>query len=136
MKRVYENLSEGIAGCSEKERDKAERLRFRAQMLDEKDRLLIRMYLDNGASIRQLAKLTGQSEARLSRRINNLIERLNSDAYIRCLQHTDKIEQFEMEFARAYFLRGLSMREIADENGCSYHSVRKAISRIKWLIGE
>jgi len=134
MKRIYENLSETMLGSGEAERDKVELLRLRAQLLDGKDRLLIIMYLDNGASIRQLAGLTGLTEARLSRRLNKLLKRLGSNEYIRCLRHMDKIEQCELESAKAYFLQGLSMREIAEKDGRSYHSVRKIISKIKRLI--
>ena len=135
MNRIYQNLPQSAATGST-ERDKVELLRLRARLLDAKDRLLIEMYLDNGASIRQLAALTGMTETRLARRINNLIKRLGSSQYIRCLRQADKIETFEMDLAKRYFLWGLSMRQIARDKGCSYHSVRKTISKIKELITE
>ena len=53
-------------------RGRIELLLERVGLLDGQDRVLMTMYLENGNSCRQLAKLAGVNEANIGRRIQKL----------------------------------------------------------------
>ena len=111
-------------------------LRNRTTVLRKKDRSLIRMYLDTGASFRQIARIAELNEVTVARRIRSVTRRLAKGAYRECVRHGDKLSDEEMEVAAGYYLRGLSMRRIAAGGGISYHRVRKAVRKVEYLRRE
>ena len=111
-------------------------LQKRVNLLTGKDKVLMRMYLENGASFRQISGLTGISEQAIARRIQKLARRLAEGQYIDCLRHRDKLTARELNIAKDYFLKGLSMRSIAAKYDSSYYRVRKAIGKIQYLLAE
>lgn len=116
------------------EREALDLLRSRVELLDGKDKVLVTMYLENGASFRQLAKLTGISETTVARRIRRLTNRLIDGAYIACLRNRDMLNEMEMAVAKDYFLYGLSMRKIALSRRCSVYGIFKTLVWIKRLL--
>jgi predicted DNA-binding protein YlxM (UPF0122 family) len=113
--------------------DTLDLLRKRVGLLAGKDKVLMTMYLENGASFRQLAKLAGVSEATIARRIRRLTDRLTNGGYITCLRTRVKFSEAELSIAKDYFLTGLSTRKIAASRHCTRYNVRKTIKRIKYL---
>ena len=131
---VHGNIDSEQVGSRRWSRRTAELLRSRVQMLDGKDKVLMTMYLDNGASFRQMARLAGVSEANIARRIRKMTRRLIEGRYIDCLSHRDKLSRDELDIAKDYFLAGWSMEDIAGRRRRTYYQVRKTIGRIGRLL--
>jgi len=115
-------------------REQMEILRNRLCLLGEKDRALMRMYLENGSSIRQLAKLTGTNRANISRKVRKITRRLLDERFVICLHKRRAMTPFEFSVARDSFIKGLSFREISQRKRVSYHSIRKTMKNIKRVI--
>jgi predicted DNA-binding protein YlxM (UPF0122 family) len=120
--------------AEDRHRDVSDLLLGRLELLAGKDKVLMTMYLESGASFRQLAELAGVSEVAIARRIRTLSARLTDGEYITCLRNRDKFSAFELSIAKDYFLTGLSTRKIAASRHCTRYSVRKTIKRIKELL--
>ena len=69
MKRIQENISQEIVEVHKGYRDRIDMLRSRVNLLIGKDKLLMKMYLENGNSFRQMARLAGVNETCIARRI-------------------------------------------------------------------
>ena len=61
MKAVYVNTDMSACQARIDRRNKVELLRSRVHLLRGRDRLLMTMYLENGNSIRQMAKMSGKN---------------------------------------------------------------------------
>lgn len=96
--------------------------------------MLMTMYIKNGNSFRQMARLSGINESRISRRIHKLTSRLMNGEYIRCLRNRDRLEEGELNIAKDYFLDGHSMKKIAKRRGRTYYGVRKTLRKIRGII--
>ena len=108
-------------------------LHSRANMLTGKDKVLVKMFLENGTSYRQMARLTGTNHTTISRRMQRIINRLIDSKYINCRQYRAKFNATEMAIAREYFLLGLPMRKIASKRRWTYYHVRKVIKKFDRL---
>ena len=115
--------------------DQIELLRARAQILCGKDKVLMEMYLKNGSTFSQMARLAGVSEATISRRVHRLVRRLLDGEYIRCLRKRGQLDLLEQAIARDYFLEGLSRKKIALKRGVTAYQVRKTLKKIKSVSG-
>ena len=109
-------------------------LRSRANLLSGKDKVLMKMYLENGNTFYQMANLIGVNEVTIARRIHKIIERLIDSEYIICLRHRDKLTEKEMHIAKAYFMGGLSIREIASKQRTSIYRIRAALKKVHALV--
>lgn len=134
MKRVHENISEGRVDAKLVFRDRIDLLRSRASLLGGTDRLIMKMYLDNGNTFRQMAALAGVNEATIARKIHKIIKRLIDSEYIMCLRNRDKFSSLEMAIAKDYFLKGLSIRSISVKQKLTYYRVRQTLKKIQKLI--
>jgi DNA-binding NarL/FixJ family response regulator len=134
MKKIHSNISPRAVKDRNRHREQIELLRNRLNLLEGKDRVLMTMYLENGNSIRQIARLLGVCESSIARRVCRLRKRLLDGEYIYCLRNRDKFTAEEMIIAKDYFLRGLSVRKIAIKRQLSNYSVRTSIKRIKRII--
>ena len=115
-------------------RNEIELLRYRIYLLDGQDKLLMVMYLENGNSFRQIARLLGVCHQTISRKINRLINNLTGEHFQIYKQNRKKFNKVQKVFARDYFLNGLSMRQIAIKHQCSYYRVRNIMAEIQNLI--
>jgi len=111
--------------------DRIELLWARSQILAGKDKALMEMYLKNGSTFRQMARLAGVSEGTIARRVHKLIRRLLDGEYIGCLRKRDQLDSLELAIARDYFLEGLSQKKIALKREVAVYQVRKALKKIK-----
>jgi len=117
-------------GNERKYGSRLELLESRIELLCGKEKLLMTMYLKNGNSFYQMARLAGVNEVTIARRIHKIIKRLLDGEYITCLRNRDKFSDCEMAVAKDYFLTGLSMREIARHQRCSRYRVRQTLGKI------
>ena len=109
-------------------------LRSRVGLLVGKDKLLMKMYLDNGNSFRQMAVLSGVSATSISRRIYGLMERLIDSEYIVCVRNRRKFTKMELAVTRDYFLMTMSQKKIAKKRKISVYRVRKILKKANCII--
>lgn len=136
MKKIHVNLSQTMLEAEKRRRDELDLLRSRLHLLNGKEKVLMTMYLENGSSFRQIARLTGVSDTSIARRINRLTKRLIDGQYIACLRNRDKFTRDQMTIAKDYFLVGLSMKEIAVKRRWSCYHVRETIIKIKSVLND
>ncbi len=136
MKKIHVNISQTMLEAEKRRRDELDLLRSRLHLLNGKEKVLMTMYLENGSSFRQIARLTGISDTSIARRINILTERLTDGEYIVCLRNREKFTRDQMTIAKDYFLVGLSMKEIAVKRRWSRYHVRETIIKIKSVLND
>ena len=134
MKKIHTNISQKTLGAKNQYRDEIDLLRGRLNFLNGKDKVLMTMYLENGNSFRQIARLTGISDTSIARRINRLTKRLLDNQYIICLRNRDKFTREQMNIAKDYFLTGLSIRKIAIKRDRSFYHVRETMKKIQSIL--
>lgn len=134
MRKVNSNLSQKTLKAKNDYRDRIDLLRSRVNLLTGRDKLLMTMYLENGNSIRQMARLASVNYTIIARRIHRLTKRLIDGEYIICLQNRDKFTEAEMVIARDYFLMGLSIKKIAAKRNSTYYRVRKSLKKIQRVV--
>ncbi len=134
MKKVHENIPEDNAEAERGYRDRIDLLRSRVGLLTGEERVLMTMYIENGNSFRQMARLVGVNEVNIARRIHRATERLMNGEYITCLRSSDKFSKGELDIAKDYLLTGLSMKKIAKKRDATYYCVRKTLKKIQGII--
>ncbi|MBW8017376.1 MAG: transposase family protein [Planctomycetes bacterium] len=113
---------------------RAEMLTSRADILNDKDRALMKMYLRNGLTFRQIAHVSGMNETTVARRIHKLTAKLIDGEYITCLRNRDRFNRIEMTVSRDYFLEGISQKKIAKKRKLTVYSTRKILLKIREVI--
>ena len=91
------------------------------------------MYLDNGSTFRQMARLAGVNETTVARRIYKIVKRLLDAHYLTALRHNTTFEPVQMEIVRDYFIRGLTKSRIAAEHNCSRYYIDKTLLAVQRL---
>jgi predicted DNA-binding protein YlxM (UPF0122 family) len=134
MNKIHENIPKGSVKARVEHHDRIDLLRSRVGLLTGKDKMLMTMYMENGNSFRQMARLAGVNEARIARRIHKVTERLMNGEYITCLRNRDKFDKGEFDIAKDYLLAGLSMKKIARRRNRTYYGVRKTLKKIQGII--
>lgn len=120
--------------CRRQRAEQVEVIQRRMELLAEEDRLLVDMYINHGATFRQLSQLTGQSERVLSRRIRQQLERLLDGRYVAIVRAARQFSPRERGVAYDHFLLGLSLRAIAAKRALGVSQVRTSIARLsRWL---
>jgi predicted DNA-binding protein YlxM (UPF0122 family) len=136
MEKIHVNISQTMLEAEKRRRGELDLLRSRLHLLNGKEKVLMTMYLENGSSFRQIARLTGVSDTSIARRINRLTKRLIDGQYIVCLRNRDKFTRDQMTIAKDYFMVGLSMKEIAIKRRWSRYHVRETIIKIKSILND
>jgi len=134
MKKIHANISQSSGQARSDYRSRIDLLRSRISLLAGKDKLLMTMYLENGNSFRQMARLAGTNESNIARRIHKVMKRLMDGEYIICLRNSDQFTRAEMAVARDYFLRGMSIKKIAEKQRLSYYRIRETLKNIRRLV--
>ena len=134
MEKVHKNIPQSTLTAKNACRDRIDLLRSRVSLLAGKDKVLMTMYLENGNSFRQMARLVGVNEASIARRIHKVTKRLIDGEYITCLRNRNKFTGIELDIAKDYFLLGLSMKKIAKKRNSTYYHVRETLKKIQRLV--
>ena len=114
--------------------DRIDLLRARVDILTGRDKALMTMYLENGNTFGQMARIAGVNETTIARKINRLTRRLLNAGYITCLRNRHRLNKIEQLVARDYFIERLSQKKIARKRNVSVYAVRKALRNIQELI--
>jgi DNA-directed RNA polymerase specialized sigma24 family protein len=130
MERVHSNVPEQTAAVKDEYRREMEQIRLRTDLLDGKDKVIMKMYLENGNSFLEIAEVAGISEFRVRRKILGLMDRLSDCVYIRCLRHREHFSPAELVLAKEHYLTGLSQRGIARQRRCTLYQVRTRLASI------
>ena len=134
MQTLHKNICPDSVRARTSYRDMIDLLRSRVGLLIGKDKLLMTMYLNNGNSFRQMARLLGVNETTVARRIRKITKRLLDGEYVICLRHRKKFTGIELAIAREHFLAGMSIREIAARRKATYYSVNATIKKVQRII--
>ena len=135
METIHSNVSEGTLKTKNEYRDRIDLLRSRVNLLTGQDKLLMTMYLENGNSFRQMARLAGVNETNIARRIHKVTKRLIDGEYITCLRNRDKLTDAELAIAKSYFLTGLSIGKIAAKKHTTYYRIRETLKKVQQIVG-
>jgi DNA-directed RNA polymerase specialized sigma subunit len=95
-------------------------------MLTGKDKVLMKMYLEDGKTFGEMARLAGVNEGTIARILRG--------EYMMCLHGGEGLSGFERAVAKDYFLEGLSQRQIARKREVTVYQVRKALRRLQALV--
>ena len=114
--------------------DKIDLIRSRARLLEGKDKALADMYFERGVSIRQMSKMSGVSETTISRRVRKLKERLLGREYLICLRSSHLLDHNCIKIASDRFVKGMSIKKIAEGNGISVYKVKKILTKIDDVV--
>jgi hypothetical protein len=106
----------------------------KAALLGARDAAILRMYLERGASFREIGCVAGVSEKAAARRIRRLIGRLRTWRCVRMAGFTSG-DPSEMAMARGYVVTGLTLRELAQAHGCCKGKVAMVLSRVEAATG-
>lgn len=136
MKKIHVNISQTTLEAEKRHRDELDLLRSRLYLFDGKEKVLMTMYLENGNSFRQIARLTGVNETSIARRIHGLTKRLIDNQYIVCMRNRKKFTRDQMNISKDYFLMGLSISKIAAKRHRSCYHVRGTIIKIKSILND
>ena len=136
MRTIHSNISHKNIVNKNKNRAQIELLRSRLYLLDDKDRLMMTVYLENGNNTFQISRLTGMCRTSIARRINILTMRLLDGRYITCLRNRRKFSKHQIAIARDYFLTGLSIKTIALKRRRSRYRVGQTIKEINNILTE
>ncbi len=111
-------------------------LRSRLHLLDGRDRVMMAMYVENGNSFRQIARLLGVRDGIISRRIRRLQKGLINGEYITCLRRRNKFTAHQMTIAKDYFLVGMSQKRISVKRRLSLYHIRNTIESVQRILDE
>ena len=134
MKTLNNNISGELLASNTQHLENIDLLRHRKDLLEGQDKVFMTMYLDNGNSFRQISRLLGVSEATISRRIQKLTKHLTGESFYIYRQYRKKLNKRQKQFARDYFLTGLSLRQIAKKHQCGFLTVKNNMKKIIDLI--
>lgn len=106
----------------------------RCEWLGPGDRQLLRAIYADGHTLASLAPMLRTGERSLRRRVERLLERLNSRRFAFVAVRHERWPQTRRRVAAFMVLQGLSMRETADRMGMSLYGVRRHHEAINALF--
>ncbi len=136
MRGTGEETGYTAAGGKSRPGKSLELVQGTTNMLTGEDRSLLKMYIEKGASFAEIARLVGTGEQRVARRVRRIARRLIDGRYVNCVRRPGKLNIVELGVSRDYFLRGLPLKRIAAKRGLTYHRARKALKRVRRILGE
>ena len=99
--------------------------------LGAEDKSMMKLYL-RGAGFAELGRLCGMRPENIARRVKKVLTRIASAKF--CEYHKDLFDTLELNTARYYFLRGLTVRQISKKLNQPYQKISAMLSTIKSKI--
>jgi uncharacterized protein YerC len=108
--------------------DTFEKLAARVELLDEEQRLLIRLF-QAGQSYKAIAVMAGTNEATIARKLRKIVRRISDDRFIAVLlERNTQIKRTKI--LKEKFINGKTIRQIAKNTGLSPYKIRKIINSV------
>lgn len=101
----------------------------RIKMLKGHDKILMRMYIQQGYTLNQLSRLAGVSQSTISRRIEKVRKRLTSGKIDIFFQNVDRFAPTERKILKDHLREGMSQRQISKKRKLTRYRVRKALDK-------
>jgi DNA-directed RNA polymerase specialized sigma24 family protein len=106
----------------------------RADLLDRRERALVRAALEKGHSAAELAAIIGSDERSVRRHLARTVRRMTSPLFLFVMTRRHDWPAPRREVATAVYLHGLAMRSAARVLGMPIHQVRKHVDAIRALF--
>mgnify|MGYP000470231010 CR=1 FL=1 len=111
-------------------------MRDRIALLGVGDQLFLQMILDEGKTLREVARLVGCDPGNVSRRLRALLKRLRDPLVLALCDKRCPIPADYREIGLDYFLRGQTSREIAHARNLSRFAVMQVVHFMRsWFRG-
>ena len=113
-----------------------EDLERRIRLLRDKDRLLMELTLNNGASRRQMAVALNVTAGNVSRRLRVVVDRLNNPL-VKALTSSDcNLPSQHRQVGIEHFLLGSSLRQLTRQHALTYAQLKRMLEYIRgWHRG-
>ena len=134
MQSIHENIPAETREFKNDYRERVEILTRRICLLTGTDRILMTMYLVNGNTFYQMAKLSGISQSSIARRIHKITKKLIDGEYIICLRNRNKFTEDELKIAKDYFISGKSIRQVAAKYKITYYKAHNIIKKLRNFV--
>lgn len=121
----------GCCDSKKSTRNRIEPLRNRLFLLTGQNKVIMSLYLENRISYRQIALLLGISPSSILRRIKKIANAM--ELYVLCLKNREQFTFEELSIAEDYFLKMLSIRQIAIRKKKSFYYMREKIEEIQQI---
>jgi hypothetical protein len=108
-----------------------ERLRTNWDLLDPQERLLLKLHLEAGGSLAEIARVMGRHPSTVCRRIRRTIRRLCDETYDRCAADGASFGAVELAVVRDHFVRGLSLARICRDHHLCYYRVHAIVQKAR-----
>jgi DNA-directed RNA polymerase specialized sigma24 family protein len=112
-----------------------ERLRANWGLLDPEERLLLKLHLEAGGSLEEIARVMGRHPSTVCRRIQRMIRRLCDETYDRCAVAGASFGPAELAVVRDHFVRGLSLARICRDHHLCYYRVHAIVQKARRHTG-
>ena len=122
-----------LAEEDSQERDFTETLTQRIPLLAGEDRVLIALYLHDGHSFGEIARLTGACPTTIARRIRRIARQLADETYPLCLANKSAFNRSELAIIRDHFVCGRTFTQISRSRRITYYRVRTTILKARKL---
>ena len=103
--------------------------------LEPADRKFLQLALSGTLTRREIGLLLGQTNGTISRRVRGLLKRLNEPIVIALVDRGEFLPEGHREVGLAFFLRGLTLDQIAAEFDYSRYAVRKILEFVRGWHG-
>jgi hypothetical protein len=111
-----------------------ETLARRAEFLPPEAAALVRLHLDLGITIKEIAAFKGMPERQVRRRLARLCERLADPCFVLAARFRHTLAPGLAELAAAYWIEDLPLRQLAHSRGQSVYGVRQEIAKVRSLL--
>ena len=124
-------VEESLACATSHQRRFTETLTQRIPLLAGEDRVLMSLYLDDGHSFGQIARLIGASPTTIARRVRRIARHLADETYPLCLAQKSAFSRLELAIVRDHFVRGHTCSQISRQRRLTYYRVRTTIHKAR-----
>ncbi len=104
--------------------------------LAHKERVLIRMVLDQGSTFEQIAGLTGESPSTVSRRFQRLLEKVINRRLLPVLKSRQAFDSRSVRIVQEYYLKGQPQKVIACKFNVSLYRIRTILQAARAAAGD
>ena len=115
-------------------RGEIELIRARISFLKGPEKLLMKMHLNDGYKIQEIACCAGVCESTISRKIKKISQRLTSPLFCAFFENKDMFNTFERKVIKDFLREGLTQRKISEKRNTTRYYVRKAIEKLETLV--